>query len=786
MGTCWRQFCVAGCWLLVGVSAAVGAGRNQVLSTPRLLLDLARDHGLDCQQSRSPSDAEQIRILLQAATRLEPRLTDAYEWLHELAVLRAAPREAAEAVRRLVAASSTHEYAFACWLDAAVQLRQTAEERIDWLEAQLASAPPQPAFQAMVHVRLGRAFLGRVDVDAAREQLQLALSLAPNDPDVVALRLELLGDDAPPEERLAVALAVLSSSPFRVETVWEIALLLDEHGFHGDAVRFYEYADELAASMQISAIPGSYLLQMSRQAAARGEYTEAIDRATKAVAADPELRAEGGMLLYWLLRRVQRVNEANGVREQLARRFAEVREPREWPVNEVAQAAWFYCTIDPQPQRALMLAEDAARRAPGDVFVERVLGWAQVASIKVEQAERTLMPIAGKDAYAAAALARLLEDAGEDEAAQRLLNEMALMPGYGLVRLLVSELGMVAAAPPPAAWRDPRIAEALAQFDPAVLEFHRDPSRFLQAAINLDDRSPAPGEPWWAEFVLTNRARFPITLGPDLMVNPVFLLSFEMEGDRKREYPYLLTISLDESRVIPPGGTVKVRRTIDLGPVRHASRLTPQQLQRITVSAIVDPVCGADGQWRPGPGGQALRPVYFNRIPADTSREALHALFVGLTGKSDLARFRSVEVMAELLGEHQRLALGGLSYKPRAAPATRLQQALLASLASNSWELRARALDALQVAGLDAQMLREVEARLEDSHWLVRLMAVRLLGSRQGVAAAPKLESLARSDPDELVRGMASCYLESWGASTEGTTTAPAAAAGGSPERGAE
>jgi hypothetical protein len=329
---------------------------------------------------------------------------------------------------------------------------------------------------------------------------------------------------------------------------------------------------------------------------------------------------------------------------------------------------------------------------------------------------------------------------------------------------LLSELDLPGPATQPATRRFPEMADTLAAFDRELLEFPLTPERFLHAEVVPEKLSLAPDQPWWAVFKLTNRARFPITLGPDAMVNPVFLLSFTAEGDRRRDYPNLMTVSLDQTRVIPPGGTVRLRRTLDAGPLRRMSRQTPQQLQRITLRVILDAEQGFGGKWRAGAFGQQLRPVYFNRLPVRTGPEAFHALFRALSGESHAARFRAIEVLAELLGEKQRATMSKLAYRPSPTPAERIYQALLNGLGSESWEVRVRTLDALQVAGLDAQMVHSAEACLEHPHWLVRLMAVRLL-ARQGQAFAETAARIAADDEDELVRELASSYVQRWSTS---------------------
>jgi hypothetical protein len=245
------------------------------------------------------------------------------------------------------------------------------------------------------------------------------------------------------------------------------------------------------------------------------------------------------------------------------------------------------------------------------------------------------------------------------------------------------------------------------------------------------------------------------------MLNPVFLLSFQVAGDRQRDYPHLLTINLDRARVLRPGETISIRRTLDVGPLRGIARGTPQQLQRLAISTILDPVQDPAGQWRPAAGGQKLHAAYFNRLPARVGAQEMAALFAALDSDRPHERYRALEVLAQLLGEHQRAALKKLSYQPERIPVDRLYQSLLAALRSDSWETRARVLDSLQIAGLDAQMLAAVNHCLAHDHWCVRLMALRLL-ARQGAAFFPEARRLAERDPDGLVSDLARSYVQLW------------------------
>lgn len=747
--------------LLVLLALGVVGGGAQTgtdsLSTADLLVDLARDHGLTRRGQQTDADVTHVRVLLEAALRLDPEHERAHAWLYELSALAGDDVAAARQVAGLLKADPLNELAFARWLEAGIDAQQTVEQRIEWLEAVAASQRP-PALLSIAHTHLACQALEQMDLAACHGHLSRALELSPQNLAAAALRWDMLPPDAPPVDRLRAALDVLRLQPLSVDAAWHVARILHEVGLAQEAARFYAYAVEVhERAYPRVPVPAPFLLDRVYNYLAIDDLEAAIRTARSVIINAPEYAAEAGILLHYLLRRAERTLDGDSLKLQLAQRFAAVREPAEFTIDEVTQAAWFYCRVDPQPQRALMLAENAFARAPDDPFVRRVFGWAQAENLQADAALETLRPIAPEDPYAAWMVARLLREAEQDLQAMAVLAALEQRPITGPAADLLREADLTATSQP--APQAATVRAVLAAFDERVLEFHRDPARFLEAQLQIVDRSPGPGQPWWAEISLTNRAPFAITLGPDGLVNPVFLLSFELEGDRKRVYPHLLSVAVDRRQALLPGETVTVRRTIDLGPLRSVTRQTPQHLQRVTVAAILDPEQDATGSWGPSVSGQTLRPVYFNRVPAGAGRESIAALLRAMTGESRPGAWRAIEVLAELLGERQRADLKRLSYRPESIPAGRIRAALLGLLDSDDWETRARVLDALHVVGLDAEMAAAVERCLAHEHWLVRLMAVRLL-ARQGERFGPQARLLAEQDEDALVRDLAQSYVE--------------------------
>jgi tetratricopeptide (TPR) repeat protein len=760
--------------IMLAVLPTAGAERNPPLSTAELLVDLARDYGLTQRETLAPADFQHVAVLLKAASRLNPSLPAAHELLCELSALM---KDDAGTLRRLDAllrVDPAHEAAFERWLELSLASRSTVEERTGWLRSILAQSDRSPRMQARVRAQLARLRLEQLDREGARREIEEVWRLAPGDADVARLRMELIAPQVSAEEQLRATLALLACSPLDAEAAWRVATILAEAGLIAEAGGYYERAIGMHRASQPGApAPAEFWLQYARNQYARGQFDAAIESAQNAIQVDPAIGGEAGWYLHWMLFDRGRTVEAEAVRDRLKERFAAIREPAEWPVNELAQAAWFYGTLDLQQARAIALAEAAAARSPGDPFVTRALGFAQAASGRDEEAARTLRSIAGKDAFAACRLSRMLSAAGNEQDAREALEPHRALsptePAGKLVRERLKDLGM---EPLPPAPPDAGIGNVLAGFGAEILDFAKDPAKHLSAEIQVEDRSPAPGEPWWAVFTLTNRTKSPITLGPDGVVNPVLLVSIAMEGEKKRDYRHLIELHMDRARVLGPGESVQLRRTLDVGPPRRFSRQTPQQMQRVTVTAILDPERGADGEWRPSASGQLLRPAYFNRLPASVEPETFNVLFGGAAGDSDAARFRAIELLAELLGEKQRSDAGRLGYRPAPIPVERVYAALLGLLESEQWETRVRTLDAMMLVGLDRRMVDAVERCLDHPHWLVRLMAVRLL-ARQGAAFLARAESIARDDQDDLVREMAACYVERWRSESAVTQPAP-------------
>lgn len=734
----------------------------------QFLTDLACDYGLSRAGSQVPADVRHVRALLRAALRFDEKNVDALSLLYELACDSAEPGssdEAGQLLQRIVAAAPENETALRRWLDVGARGAKTIEERESWVRRQLDAVYSVKA-QAMVHVALAQLARQRLDTASARANADEARRLDPENADAARLAAELLDDDAPPAERVRTLLNALRFEPFRENLAWEAARALDDAGVADHAGRLYQHALALrtrsGASEELDPLQ---LLTLSENAVARGDTAAALEFARRAVRGEA-LPLEAAWYVLWLQERIGSPVLARMFRNRIVSGVRSAEEQRRAEPNVVAQAGWYYCVMEVDLDRAAGLAEDALARAPDNLVARRVIGWALAESGRVDEAVCELEPIAARDPYAAYRLATILVERGDADAPARLYQQLKRRPVAGFARELFDELFDCEGASAETPWRLTDAAAAGDAFDWRVLEFVSDPVAFIGVEATPVDATLRFGEPWLVDFTLTNRAGFPMLLGPDTLLNPVALLFVRVQGERVREFPAAMIVHLDGVHALRPGESVRRRQRVDAGPIRKFARLTPEQSLRVSVVALLDPVQMPDGAWRAGPAGTSVRPAFLDRLAAPQSRDAWDMYDAALAGVSELDRARALESMAALLGQYQRALRDPSGAKGPALPGERLRQRLLQSLQGGAWDTRVLALDALTVAGLDAGLVRAAMECLRHEHWLVRLLAVRLL-ARQGEAFAETAARIAAEDGDELVRELAASYCERWQASPQ-------------------
>jgi len=778
-------------WLLVLVTVltATSGTASAPLSAGKWLVDLGRDYPLSAQAGLSDVDAEITLLFMQAAARVEPALAEAYRWQVDLLQVLGREREAADALRAYIGYAPEDIPAHLTWISLSVAALQTAEERSAFCREHLQRSDLPPEVTSELHCRQADFYWNRGDSNRAIQHAEAALRADAQNLAARTMLAELRPEREPVVQRIAIMLTQLEMSPGDAVLAKQLGDELALLGMGLEADRWYRHAEAVRTLSEPGPTPVALLLAWASALMEAGRLEEAEALARQAIRLDPKaiepmlLRATVALLqddVDSAVAHLQRVRETCNM-------FLES-GPEQLDPGVRAEIAWLFAHYVELYEKAETQARQALRDYPESIVAQRALGTALRENERLDEARRVLTAVADVDLWSAIELARAHYDAEQKDLAAEQLRSAATQPATFEQRHTIKELMDQWEVGSPAT--QPALTEIKALLDAfpdPVLDYPLHPERYLSLGLHLSGSNMPPAEPWRCTVRLDNIGPFPITIGPEMMVEPELFCLVKTRGDRSRSSGPTVRISLQRRLKLAPGESLTLTQTLDIGAIRSGMIGTPQVSHEVEVSAIVNPVVelGPDDRevWGPGVGGLRARPVRFRRVPFVVKAEEVRALLARSRAPETDDRIVGMEVLAMLLAEHQHLAAGRLRYAARPIDPAAVQAAVLARADDPDWRVRARLAECLRWFVLDQAAMQTVARLLNDPHWLVRGLARRILADQPGRKFESVLKTSARSNPDDWVRRLSEALLGrlSLAASTAGAASSPstAPAAGG-------
>lgn len=754
--------------LWIGTALALPMGSLAADAPPpeagKWLTDLARDYALEAGTHRiDPADAASVLVLLASASRVDPALAEPHYWRYDLLTQLGRTADAAEALAAYAAREPDDLAARAQVVDTVLAGRQTSEGRQAFLEDALGRPGLPDEIASDLHRRLAELFAQRRQLDAANRHVERALELVPLNVAARRLQWELAADADAPAQRVRLALRLIEANPTQVNLVWELAGLLDDLSLHDAAIEWYRYAIDVHTASTGQAPGADYLMDLAACQLDAGRTQPAFDTAGEAIAAEPD-SIPARLLMVEICRRLGREDLAQGqiraIGEHYDAALDTLRTNRDF--DAAAQAAWFYARYQPMPKRAMELATLAMSAPAPDATAKIAYGFAAVDHQQYDDAVKVLAPLAADNPWAAIALAQAYFATQRPAQAIATLRDAARLRHSGVAYRQIAEmLAVHGQKPPPMPDRSDEL-QILNAFDRAVLGFAREPKQYVSFSATFTDDRYVLTQPVRVRFEMSNIGPFAVTCGPGMMVSPTVVLSAVTAGDRMRQWPGFMSVSMNRCSVLPPGRSIVVEQTLDVGPLRRLLHGTPQVAQQIALSATLDAVMVGDGKWVPALGGQTAPTVRARRVAFVPDAGRLDRVLELSASGSVGQRAAAAGMLACLLAERQHIAAGRLRYSTRPLDASTVQQALLAALDDPHWYVRTRTVEGLRRIRLDASWFERLAGVFGDPHWLVRLMGVLLMAEQQGSTFARPAATFADNDPDELVRQLAKAYLARW------------------------
>jgi tetratricopeptide (TPR) repeat protein len=225
---------------------ALSAGAfGQPRSTGKWLVDLGRDYPLSPQAGLSDADAEITLLFMEAASRVEPDLAEAYRWQYDMLTALEREAEARESLARYVRLMPADISAHLQLVALTVDVHQTAEVRADACRTLLEEGNLPKPVTSDLHRRLAEYYYNRGEEDRVRSEAESALADYPFNFAARRLLNAVSAGEQTAVDRVRFCLSVLECSPASAEVAWQLGNELRELGLGVEADRWYKHAIDM-------------------------------------------------------------------------------------------------------------------------------------------------------------------------------------------------------------------------------------------------------------------------------------------------------------------------------------------------------------------------------------------------------------------------------------------------------------------------------------------------------------------------------------------------------------
>ncbi len=440
------------------------------------------------------------------------------------------------------------------------------------------------------------------------------------------------------------------------------------------------------------------------------------------------------------------------------------------------QITWFYCLVDPNPEKALEWANSCYATEPNSPAAAALLAYAL--SINQGQLEWVKPLLASFEHNQIADLVQAQIQLVENDKAgaiKTLQEAVSKDPGSFAAeraRQMLAEQGSPYVPPVNAEAIQTYLVKDLGQG--LVPQFMR-PEEMLELQLNIQGNEFSYSREIEASVAIGNKGIEPLVVTENGLFAGRIRIDARVTGDLDRQFPNLVSKTIRTALVVPAGRSLVAPVRLSTGPLHRLLMDHPQASLNITFTLYVDPAEGDGG----GIGNRLanVQPVTVSisrpgvKLTTDYVRNRYEAI---TSGRQDGQVVRTAQLFTGLLREQQIMSEKGTLYAYMSAQwlSKLLRESLLAKpglllgTADDQWDAKVNTMANMLSLSMDEALTTAVAANLNHPKWPVRLMTVYLLATTSsGSNFSDVLKWVAQQDSSELVRSMAmtlqSAQLES-------------------------
>jgi len=726
--------------------------------------------------------AGRLLVMAKYIAELAPEDVDVQPFLCNVYQIRKNYAAAAAAARKLLAANPTDFETWKRWLQARLNMLNTATERIKFLRGVTETMIYSPCQRSEAATQLADLHISQGDQTAARASLNQAINLDPLNSTALIGRLDL-ATDAPAQMRCETMLALLRGNPRSAWVARQLAGYLGDHGLGELALQFLNHAWLLeGAGKPWDKAPPALAVEYAGALLDLGRAKEVVETF------HPALVRLGSSLEFQALM-VEAYDDlgdktnADKIRKQMARMYfakltshqieldmkAATPGNRQVTADIAADMAWFYMILQPNPREALKYARQAAKLGSDVDRNDVILGCAELSSA-MRSGYNRIKTLAEKFPMAAYFLARHELGVGNLAAGRKYLLAGLAVAHKSLPYRLLAKLAKKYKVSIPPVSEAELVKRTVKSLDPAVLRMGLKPEEFIAITARPLASASQLGEPVVIRATLMNVGKLPVKIGTwGLVDNRLAVVVSVGKDEQTRTFAAGPMLTWPAPGVLDPGKSVTAQIRLDTGPLGEYLARRPLETIVLKILGLVSP------QERPGQiisGAPSVnpQPMTVRRIgilagpgsdPAKQYNNTLSKIAQRQT-QGPLARrmlaARQVASLLKWLGdvENQQATL------PRSLRPVARKDALLGmmsqSLADPADVVRAEMLAGLAMNKLDGATLNLLGLVMADPSELVRFRVVELLGD-SGNKGNIKMLAIFTKDKNKFVKRLATAFL---------------------------
>ncbi len=643
-----------------------------------------------------------------------------------------------------------------------IQKKTLLEQMID------AFSEKNPAFSSILAEKMGVFMLQGNSPEEAAKYFRQAYQFDKYNKFAFGKLVELTPDKIKPAEYLERLRLDLRENPLDMQTVLAFCQSCEQMQLYDTAADAYEYCSKLYSYLYPNtplpaniSIPWSISCYNSKNRQLR--CMQIAETIKKAGFFDLRLESLSGRAAA----KLGEEQAATNILSDAEKKALELMDAHS-PDITATQLAWFYNFVVPTPSKAIAWSNNAYSSEPNSPMAASLLAYALIQNRDFNSA-MPLISHFGHNQISDMALAQIqLEEGQGVQGIESLKRSISSDPGSFVAERAKEILAGNNEKYAPAVSPDSIMASFKNTFDGKIIPDFASPAQLLSASLNVRDELLSYGGNLDCAVVITNNSSEPLVINDESMFKGNINVDVAVTGDMSRKISNLVSQKIRTCEVIEPGKSIYIKLRLITGKLRDMLMMYPQASLNLTFTLHLDP--GKSIEDSAADELRDIKPVSVTvkRPGIGITDQSLKNLVDSISASREGQKILLSQLFIGLLKEHNAFSGRTPTYNivsndnmiAMLKSAIINNAGLMENPANGGWVIKANTMAEMLNLPLDYEFINAIAKSMYNEKWPVRLIAVYLLAENQDKNFDKVLESIAKTDRNQLVKDIAAIELQ--------------------------